>query len=88
MASSASCCDSRCHSPSTGYFNTRVYLGEPFHGAADGGAVTGHHGPINQGLSKLGHAGNLFLLVRASFVLQVYGEGWEDKQTWSTQPQR
>jgi len=51
----------------------RVYLGVAFHGAADGGAVTGHDGSVNQRLGKLGHTARVFLLEGASFVGQVYG---------------
>lgn len=50
-----------------------VYPGEALDGAADGGAVTSHNRSINQGLSKLGHAGRFLLLVGFPFDLQAWG---------------
>lgn len=50
-----------------------IYLGVPFDGAADGGAVTGHYRSVDKGLSKLGRTGLVFLRVGCSLDLQVFG---------------
>lgn len=52
-----------------------AYLGEASDGAADGGAVSGHHGPVDQRLRKLGHAAHVHLLVGDWFLQEAYGGG-------------
>lgn len=57
-----------------------VYPREASDGAADGSAVTGYNRSVNQGLSELGHAGNVLLLEGVLFAHQAYTELWDGSQ--------